>query len=59
LEVKVGASHEGEVLLPDETAPYYRVFVRCGFAMPKEFRSALAKWRKAIREVYENVFRLD
>jgi len=52
-------SYEGEVLLPDDPAPYYRVSVRCGFATPEEFRSALAKWRKAIREVYENVFRLD
>jgi hypothetical protein len=30
--------------------------VRCGFVTPEEFRKALAKWRKAIREVYEKVF---
>jgi len=33
--------------------------VRCGFAMPEEFRSALAKWRRMIRAVYEKAFRLD
>jgi len=52
-------SYEGEIVLPDDPAPYYRVSVRCGFATAEEFRSALAKWRKAIREVYEKVFRLD
>ncbi len=45
-------SYEGEIVLPDDPAPYYRVSVRCGFATPEEFRNALAKWRKAIREVY-------
>jgi len=59
LEVKVGASYEGEVLLPDEPASYYRVSVRCGFATPEEFRSALAKWRKTIRDVYKKVFEAD
>ncbi len=49
-------SYEGEVVLPDDPAPYYRVSVRCGFATPEDFRKALAKWRKAIREVYEKVF---
>jgi glutamate-ammonia-ligase adenylyltransferase len=49
-------SYEGEVVLPDDPAPYYRVSVRCGFATPDDFRKALAKWRKAIREVYGNVF---
>jgi glutamate-ammonia-ligase adenylyltransferase len=49
-------SYEGEVVLPDDPAPYYRVSVRCGFATPEDFRKALAKWRKAIREVYEDVF---
>jgi glutamate-ammonia-ligase adenylyltransferase len=52
-------SYEGEVVLPDDPAPYYRVSVRCGFATPEDFRKALAKWRKAIREVYEKVFRAD
>jgi glutamate-ammonia-ligase adenylyltransferase len=49
-------SYEGETVLPDDPAPYYRVSVRCGFATPEGFGKALAKWRKAIREVYEKVF---
>jgi glutamate-ammonia-ligase adenylyltransferase len=49
-------SYEGETVLPDDPAPYYRVSVRCGFASPEEFRKALAKWRRAIREVYRKVF---
>jgi glutamate-ammonia-ligase adenylyltransferase len=52
-------SYEGETVLPDDPAPYYRVSVRCGFATPEEFRKALAQWRKAIREVYAKVFRSD
>ncbi len=50
-------SYEGEIVLPDDPAPYYRVSVRCGFATPEDFRNALAKWRKAIREVYGKVFK--
>ncbi len=49
-------SYEGETVLPDDPAPYYRVSVRCGFATPEKFRSALAEWRRAIREVYSKVF---
>ena len=49
-------SYEGETVLPDDPAPYYRVSVRCGFATPDEFRKALAKWRAAIRSVYEKFF---
>jgi [glutamine synthetase] adenylyltransferase / [glutamine synthetase]-adenylyl-L-tyrosine phosphorylase len=49
-------SFEGETVLPDEEAPYYRVAVRCGFATAVEFRTALAKWRAAIRAVYNKVF---
>ena len=48
-------SFEGEVVLPDEPAPFERVSVRCGFATPEMFRTALAGWRQAIREVYEQV----
>jgi hypothetical protein len=33
--------------------------VRCGFPSPEEFGKALAKWRKAIREVYEKVFNAE
>jgi glutamate-ammonia-ligase adenylyltransferase len=49
-------SYEGETVLPDDAPAYYRVSVRCGFPSPEEFRNALAKWRRAIRAVYEKVF---
>jgi [glutamine synthetase] adenylyltransferase / [glutamine synthetase]-adenylyl-L-tyrosine phosphorylase len=49
-------SYEGETVLPDDPAPYYRVSVRCGFATPVAFREALAGWRRAIREAYLKVF---
>jgi glutamate-ammonia-ligase adenylyltransferase len=49
-------SYEGETVLPDEPEPFYRVSVRCGFAGPEEFRAALAKWRKDVRAVYNEVF---
>ncbi len=52
-------SYEGETVLPDDPAPYYRVSVRCGFSTPEEFRIALAKWRKGIREVYQKSFPFD
>ncbi len=45
-------SFEGETVLPDEDAPYYRVSVRCGFGSAKEFQAALAQWRRDIRAVY-------
>lgn len=49
-------SYEGETVLPDDPAPYYRVSVRCGFATADEFRAALAGWRKTVREVYRRFF---
>jgi glutamate-ammonia-ligase adenylyltransferase len=49
-------SYEGETVLPDDPAPYYRVSVRCGFATPEAFREALTGWRREIREVYLRVF---
>ncbi len=49
-------SYEGETVLPDDAPAYYRVSVRCGFITPEEFRKALAQWRSAIREVYNQVF---
>ena len=52
-------SYEGETVLPDDPAPYYRVSVRCGFATPDSFRAALAGWRKAIRGAYLRVFQPD
>lgn len=52
-------SYEGETVLPDDPAPYYRVAVRCGYATPEKFGKALAGWRKAIRRVYEKVFNAE
>jgi len=52
-------SYEGETVLPDDAPAYYRVSVRCGFARPDDFRKALAQWRKAIREVYLEVFKTE
>jgi [glutamine synthetase] adenylyltransferase / [glutamine synthetase]-adenylyl-L-tyrosine phosphorylase len=49
-------SYEGETVLPDDPAPFYRVSVRCGFDSPEAFRAALAKWRENIRAVYNKVF---
>jgi len=49
-------SYEGETVLPDDPAPYYRVSVRCGFSTPEAFRAALAQWRAAVREVYRQFF---
>jgi glutamate-ammonia-ligase adenylyltransferase len=49
-------SYEGETVLPDDPAPYYRVSVRCGFETSEAFAEALAKCRRAIREVYSKVF---
>jgi glutamate-ammonia-ligase adenylyltransferase len=51
-------SYEGETVLPDDPAPFYRVAVRCGFETPEAFREALAQWRAAIRAVYRKVFGL-
>jgi glutamate-ammonia-ligase adenylyltransferase len=49
-------SFEGEILLPDDPAPLYRVAVRCGFANASAFMNAVNEQRKAIREVYLQVF---
>lgn len=49
-------SYEGETVLPDDPAPFYRVSVRCGFSTPDAFRRALEHWRTAIRDVYLKVF---
>ena len=49
-------SYEGETVLPDDPAPFYRVSVRCGFPSPDAFRDAISSWRGAIREVYTKVF---
>jgi glutamate-ammonia-ligase adenylyltransferase len=49
-------SYEGETVLPDDPAPYYRVSVRCGFLTPEAFAKGIAEWRRAIRDVYSKVF---
>jgi glutamine synthetase adenylyltransferase len=49
-------SYEGETVLPDDPAAYYRVSVRCGFGRSQAFREAMAACRRAIREVYSAVF---
>lgn len=51
-------SYEGETVLPDDPAPYYRVSVRCGFETPESFAEVLVKYRRALREVYLKVFPL-
>jgi glutamate-ammonia-ligase adenylyltransferase len=49
-------SYEGETVLPDDPAPYYRVSVRCGFSSSEAFRKAMADCRKVIRGIYSKVF---
>ena len=51
-------SYEGETVLPDDPAPFYRVSVRCGFSTPDDFRAALAGWRSTIRQGYSLFFRV-
>ncbi len=49
-------SYLGETQLPAEEAPFERVAVRCGFATAADFRSALKRYREAIRGVYAEFF---
>ena len=49
-------SYEGETVLPDDPAPYYRVSVRCGFDSPAAFGQAIADWRREIRAAYLSIF---
>jgi glutamate-ammonia-ligase adenylyltransferase len=49
-------SYEGETVLPDDPAPYYRVAVRCGFESAEEFRKAVTNWRTEIRQAYNSIF---
>jgi glutamate-ammonia-ligase adenylyltransferase len=49
-------SYEGETVLPDDPAPFYRVSVRCGFRSPEEFSAAIRQYRAAIRSVYAKFF---
>ncbi len=50
-------SFEGETVLPLDSAAFYRVAVRCGFATPEAFREAVAGYRRAIRSVCEKIRR--
>ncbi len=45
-------SYVGEVLLPDDPAPLYRVAVRCGFKTADDFMAAVKTYRQNIREIY-------
>lgn len=45
-------SYEGETLLPEDPAPFYRVSVRCGFDSPEAFRKSIAANRSLVREGY-------
>jgi glutamate-ammonia-ligase adenylyltransferase len=49
-------SYEGETVLPDDPAPYYRVAIRCGFSTPEAFRESLAASRQAVRAAYDRFF---
>ena len=49
-------SYEGETVLPDDPAPFYRVSVRCGFATPEAFRKAITSARQVIRTAFLKVF---
>ena len=50
-------SYEGEILLPDDPAPQYRVAVRCGWQNAADLLQATAQCRHAIREVYDRFFK--
>jgi glutamate-ammonia-ligase adenylyltransferase len=49
-------SFEGEVLLPDDPAPMFRVAVRCGFPDADAFLKRVQEIRQTIRRVYQTVF---
>jgi glutamate-ammonia-ligase adenylyltransferase len=49
-------SYEGETVLPDDPAPYYRVAIRCGFPNADAFRDAIRAWRQEIRSAYLAIF---
>ena len=50
-------SYEGETVLPDDPAPFYRVAVRCGFEGSELFRKFLSECRRKIREAYSEFFK--
>ena len=49
-------SYEGEILLPDDPAPQYRVAVRCGWHSAADLLTVTTRCRQAIREVYARFF---
>jgi glutamate-ammonia-ligase adenylyltransferase len=49
-------SFEGEAVLPTDPAAFKRVSIRCGFASPDHFRSAVAEWRENLRQAYSQYF---
>lgn len=48
-------SYEGEVLLPEDPAPMYRVALRCGFRDAAAFQRAVEGYRRVLRRVYAKV----
>jgi glutamate-ammonia-ligase adenylyltransferase len=48
-------SYAGEVLLPNDPAPQYRVAVRCGFTSANHLMDAIARCRAAIRTAYSKI----
>ncbi len=49
-------SYEGETVLPDDPAPFYRVAARCGFETSELFSDALARSRARVRAAYSAFF---
>jgi glutamate-ammonia-ligase adenylyltransferase len=49
-------SYEGETVLPDAPAPFYRVAIRCGFPDAAAFERAVNQWRGQIRRAYNAYF---
>lgn len=49
-------SYEGEILLPDDPAPLYRVAVRCDYPDAAAFLKDLGAWRSRMRAVFNAFF---
>ncbi|MCP5517089.1 MAG: bifunctional [glutamate--ammonia ligase]-adenylyl-L-tyrosine phosphorylase/[glutamate--ammonia-ligase] adenylyltransferase [Verrucomicrobiales bacterium] len=52
-------SYEGESELPEDAAAFERVAIRCGFAAAADFADAVARYRAAVREVYDQFFQAE
>src|SRR5258708_6730488 len=48
-------SHEGETMLPDDPAAFYRVAIRCGYPSSAAFSEAAAASPRATRQAYLRV----